>query len=45
MTKKLMMLVEYPPSEASAGGGSMRGALAAAMAAFGAWAATETAGG
>ena len=37
-----MMLVEYPPSEASAGGGSMRGALAAA---FGAWAETETDGG
>ena len=37
-----MMMVEYPPSEASAGGGSMRGAVAAA---FGAWAETETIGG
>ena len=42
MTKKLMILAEYPPSEASAGGGSMRGAVAVA---FGAWAATETVGG
>ncbi len=42
MTKKLMMLVEYPPSEASAGGGSMRGAVAVA---FCAWAETETVGG
>ena len=42
MTKKLMMMVEYPPSEASAGGGSMRGAVAAA---FGAWAEMETIGG
>jgi hypothetical protein len=41
MIKKLMMMVEYPPSEASAGGGSMRGAVAAA---FGAWAETETVG-
>ena len=39
--KKLMMMVAavaaYPPREASAEGGSMRGA-------FGAWAATETVG-
>ena len=42
MTKKLMMRAEYPPSEASAGGGSMRGAVAVAL---GAWAETETAGG
>jgi len=41
MTKKLMMMAEYPPSEASAGGGSMRGALAVAI---GAWADTETIG-
>ena len=40
--KKLMMLSEYPPSEASAGGGSMRGALAAAMPLL---AATEKVGG
>ena len=42
MTKKLMMFVAtlaaYPPREASAEGGSMRGA-------FGAWAETETVGG
>ena len=41
MAKKLMMAVAvaaYPPREASAEGGSMRGA-------FGAWAATETVGG
>ena len=42
MTKKLMMMAEYPPSEASAGGGSMRGAAAVAI---GAWAAAETVGG
>ena len=42
MSKKLMMLAEYPPSEASAGGGSMRGAVAVAI---GAWADTETVGG
>ena len=45
MKRLMMMMAEYPPSEASAGGGSMRGALAAAMAAFGAWAETETVGG
>ena len=39
MAKKLMMLVECLPSEASAGGGSMRGAVAAA---FGARADTWT---
>ena len=42
MSGKLMMIVvavaAYPPREASAEGGSMRGA-------FGAWAATETVGG
>ena len=40
MTRKLMMvatLAAYPPREASAEGGSMRGA-------FGAWAETETVG-
>ena len=42
MTKKLIMMVEYPPSEASAGGGSMRGAAAVTI---GAWAETETVGG
>ena len=42
MTKKLMIMAEYPPSEASAGGGSMRGAVAAA---FGVWAGTESVGG
>ena len=42
MTKKLMILAEYPPSEASAGGGSMLGAVAVA---FGAWAGTESVGG
>ena len=46
MTKKLMMMfatvAAYPPREASAEGGSMRGAVAAAV---GAWAATETVGG
>ena len=42
MTKKLMMMVEYPQSEASAGGGSMRGAVAVAI---GAWADEETGGG
>ena len=40
MAKKLMMMVEYPPSEASAGGGSMRGAVVAAV--FGVWADTWT---
>ena len=39
MATKLMMMVEYPPSEASAGGGSMRGAVAVAV---GAWADTWT---
>ena len=42
MTRKLMILfaavAAYPPREASAEGGSMRGAL-------GAWAETETVGG
>ena len=42
MSKKLMMFVAtfaaYPPREASAEGGSMRGV-------FGAWAETETVGG
>ena len=42
MTKKLVMMAECPPSEASAGGGSMRGAVAVA---FGAWAETEMVGG
>ena len=42
MANKLMMMAEYPPSKASAGGGSMRGAVAAA---FSAWAETETVGG
>ena len=41
MTKKLMMMAECPPSEVSAGGGSMRGALAVAI---GAWTDTETIG-
>ena len=42
MKKPMMMMAEYPPSEASAGGGSMRGAVTVAI---GAWADTEMLGG
>ena len=54
MIKKLMMMVEYPPSEASAGGISPERSenceaisleVCSMRGAFGAWAETETVGG